>query len=455
MRANCRKVYKYELRYTNMYSIRAYRFRIYPDIKRQNEINERIVLAQQLYNAILEKAKSEYEKNRITNISKSTLNKYMKEAINENKDFLKLYSQTRQDIFVRLLKAYKNFFRRCKEKKSGKKVKTGFPRFKSIDRYKSITYPQYNGSFSIEKERKVYMLRVSGIGRMKIELHRPIEGKIKTLTIKKKAGEYFAIFTTVNEITVPEVADTNPVGIDMGLHSFVALSDGTKVEKPNFVKKSAKHIARWQRKLARRTKWAGNKKAKEQSKNREKAKVGLQKEWAHVASQSDDFAHKLSNKLVNQGYTSFAVEKLQIQNMVKNHNLAQAIYAASWRKFVQMLSYKAESAGLGVFAVDPKDTTQECSRCGHVKTGDERLDLSERVYHCNVCGLTIDRDINSALVIKKRMEMLKRATPGQGGSNASGDAASTMQKASQVASMNQEHTLQPRGIHVAGEAHDL
>jgi len=435
-----------------MYSIRAYRFRIYPDIKRQKEINERIVLAQQLYNTILEKAKSEYEKNRITNISKSTLNRYMKEAINENKDFLKLYSQTRQDVFVRLQKAFQNFFRRCKEKKAGKKVKAGFPRFKSIDKYKSITYPQDNGSFRIESIKKEDRLRVSRIGTMKIELHRPIEGKIKTLTIKKKAGEYYAIFTTVNEITVPEVADTNPVGIDMGLHSFVALSDGTNIEKPKFVKQSAKHIARWQRKLARRTKWAGNEKAKEQSKNREKAKAGLQKEWEHVASQSDDFAHKLSNKLVNLGYTSFAVEKLQIQNMVKNHNLAQAIYAASWRKFMQMLSYKAESAGLRVFAVDPKDTTQECSRCGHVKTGDERIDPSVRIYHCNVCGLTIDRDINSALVIKKRMEILKRATVGQTESNASGDVASTVQQVSQVVSMNQEHTLQPMA---AGEAHTL
>jgi len=119
---------------------------------------------------------------------------------------------------------------------------------------------------------------------------------------------------------------------------------------------------------------------------------------------------------------------------------------------MQMLSYKAESAGLRVFVVNAEDTTQECSRCGHVKTGDERLGLSERIYHCNVCGLTIDRDINSALVIKKRMEMLKRATAGQAGSNASGDATSMIQQVSQVASMNQEHTLQP---FVAGEAHDL
>jgi len=422
---------------------RAYVFRLYPDIKRQKEIDERLLLAQRLYNTILEKVKLEYEKNKITNISKSTLNRYMKEAINENKAFMKLYSQTMQDIFIRLQKAFRNFFRRCEEKKAGKKVKAGFPRFKSIDRYRSITYPQNNGSFSIEKERKVYMLRVSGIGRMKIELHRPIEGKIKTLTIKKKANEYYAIFTTIKEVQVPEVADTNPVGIDMGLNSFVALSDGTKVEKPNFAKKSAKHIARWQRIIARR---------KKGSKNRGKAKQKLQRKWEHVANQSNDFAQKLSSKLVNSGYTSFALEELNINNMVKKHNLAQSIYAASWRKFMQMLSYKAESAGLRVFVVDAKDTTQECSRCGHVKTGDERLSLSERVYHCNVCGLTIDRDINSALVIKKRMEMLKRATPGQGGSNALGDVASTMQRASQVASMNQEHTLQP---FVAGEAHDL
>jgi len=258
---------------------RAYVFRLYPDTKRQKEIDERLLLAQRLYNTILEKAKSEYEKNKIANIGESTLNKYMKEAMNENKDFLKLYSQTKQDVFIRLLKAFRNFFRRREEKKAGKKINAGFPRFKSIDRYKSITYPQNNGSFSIDKERKVYMLRVSGIGRMRIELHRSIEGKVKTLTIKKKAGEYFAIFTTVKEAQVQEVADTNPVGIDMGLHSFVALSDGTKIEKPNFAKKSAKHIAKWQRIVARRTKWEGKKLAKEQSKKRDKARQKLRSKW--------------------------------------------------------------------------------------------------------------------------------------------------------------------------------
>ncbi|MGC8538985.1 MAG: RNA-guided endonuclease InsQ/TnpB family protein, partial [Candidatus Micrarchaeia archaeon] len=115
-----------------------------------------------------------------------------------------------------------------------------------------------------------------------------------------------------------------------------------------------------------------------------------------------DFAHKLANTLVTSSYTSFAVEDLHIQNMVKNHRLAQAIYAASWNKFIQFLSYKAESAGMKVILVDPMNTTQECSNCHHVKRGSEMLTLEDRVYNCNVCGFTIDRDQNAAINIRNR-----------------------------------------------------
>ena len=177
----------------------------------------------------------------------ATLNKYMQESINEDKDFLKLYSQTRQEVFMRLIKAYANFFRRVKEKKQGKNIKVGFPRFKSQDRYYSIVYPQDNGSFSIEKERKTAMLRVSRIGKMKIELHRNIDGKIKTLTIKKEGKNYYAIFTATNGNNPTGVNDINPIGIDMGLNNFVALSDGKTIQKPKFFKQKEKRIARWQR----------------------------------------------------------------------------------------------------------------------------------------------------------------------------------------------------------------
>ncbi|MGC8495645.1 MAG: RNA-guided endonuclease InsQ/TnpB family protein [Candidatus Micrarchaeia archaeon] len=375
-----------------MECIRAYKFAVYPDEKRRKEIDNMLALAQQLYNKILEKIREEYKKNMNSKVNISTLNRYMNEAIKENKEFSKPYSQIRQDVFIRLQRAFQNFFRRVNDSRSGKKVKVGFPRFKSIDRYKSLRYPQ-NSSFSIEKSRKTIMLRVSNIGRMKIDMHRQISGDIKNLTIKREAGHYYAIFTAIEHILLPKIDDTNPIGIDLGLNNFITLSDGTKVEKPKFAMKREKHIARWQKRIARR---------QMKSKRRQKAKQALEKEWKYATNQSEDFAHKLSNKLVRSGATSFAAEKLNIQNMAKNHRLAQAIYNASWNKFIQMLSYKAESAGMKVILVDPMNTTQECSNCHHVKRGSEMLTLEDRVYNCNVCGFTIDRDQNAAINIRNR-----------------------------------------------------
>ena len=382
---------------------RAYKFRIYPDAIRQEEIDERLVLAQQFYNKILEKSIASY-KNGNTKVSMAQFNRFVKEIIQEDKKYLKLYSQTRCEIEYRLLKAYQNFFRRIKE---GTR-KAGFPRFRSIDRYKSITYPQDNGSFSIRKDR----LRVSRIGTMPIDLHRKIEGTIKTLTIKREGKNYYAVFTTINEIKVPQVENTNPVGIDLGLDSFVAISDGTRIEKPKFMQQKRKKIARWQKIVARRNKG---------SKRRERAKARLQKAYEYSTNQSDDYLHKLSDTLVKSGYTSFAVEDLHIQNMVRNHRLAQSIQNASWNRFIQMLSYKAESAGLSVVKVDAKNTSKECSNCGNIQD----MPLSIREYNCSICGMRLDRDINASINI-----LHKATTLGQRGSHAQGDMASAVQQAS-------------------------
>ncbi|MCL4375262.1 transposase [Candidatus Marsarchaeota archaeon] len=103
----------------------------------------------------------------------------------------------------------------------------------------------------------------------------------------------------------------------------------------------------------------------------------------------------LSDKLVNPGYTSFAVEDLHIQNMVRNHNLAQSIYDASWNRFIQMLSYKAESAGLRIIKVDARNTSKECSNCGIIQA----MPLSIREYNCSRCGMQMNRDINASINI--------------------------------------------------------
>ena len=149
--------------------------------------------------------------------------------------------------------------------------------------------------------------------------------------------------------------------------------------------------------------------------------MNLQRKWEHVANQSNDFAHKLSDKLVNSVYTSFAVEDLHIQNMAKNHNLAQSIHNALWGRFIQMLSYKAESAGMKVIKADARNTSKECSNCGNVQD----MPLSKRTYICNRCGMQMNRDINASINI------LHRATTfGQRESHAQGDMTSAIQQES-------------------------
>ena len=415
-----------------MESRKAYKFRIYPDAKRQSEIDERLILAQQFYNKILEKSIASYQNGK-TKVSMAQFNRFVKEIIQEDNKYMKLYSQTRCEIEYRLLKAYSNFFRRCKE---GNK-KAGFPRFRSRDRYKYLTYPQDNGSFSIEDNK----LRISRIGTMKIELHREIKGTMKTLSIKREAGKYYAIFSTEIEVEIPEIKDNNSIGIDMGLTTFAVLSDGTSIEKPKFARRKQRKIAHWQRVISKKDALAKRQRRDKYTKNRQKAVTKLQEAWAGVNNQNIDFIQKETTKMVNSGnYKSFKMEALKPQNMMKNHKLARSIGEASWSKFRQILSYKAESAGMRVNLVDPTDTTQECSNCHNIKKWKEKLTLNDRIYNCNICGMLMDRDLNSAIVINYR-PILEKAREGHSQRNASGGVIPTFQRGMQTTPVNQEHTL--------------
>ena len=137
------------------------------------------------------------------------------------------------------------------------------------------------------------MLRVSRIGRMRIEPHRDIVGKTKTLTIKREAGKYYAIFTAATGIEIPKVKDSNPVGIDVGLKTFAMFSNGKSIAKPKFRKNAQKRLAIWQKRVARKVKG---------SRNRERAKLKLQQEWNTVNNQNNDFIQKETTKLLDSGY---------------------------------------------------------------------------------------------------------------------------------------------------------
>ena len=286
------------------------------------------------------------------------------------------------NVTDRLDKAYDNFFSRVREKKKGKKRKAGFPRFKSKDHYRSITYTQFG--FKIIDSTHVSF---SKIGKIRMFQHRKINGKIKQATIKKdKANRYYVTFMVEevnNNINYSEFP-YNPVGIDVGLLKLIATTDNTPVDPPKYLRKSEKKLKRAQRSLSRKIKG---------SNNRRDARVKVARISGHIANQRNDFSQKLSKKLVDN-HNFIAYEDLKIENMMKNHKLAKSIADASWGELVKNTMYKAERAGKYCVKVNPKNTSKQCSNCGNII---EEQTLDDRDYHCSNCGLTMDRDDNAAV----------------------------------------------------------
>jgi putative transposase len=174
------------------------------------------------------------------------------------------------------------------------------------------------------------------------------------------------------------------IGIDAGILTFITLSNGKKVKNPRFFKKETKKLAKAQRRLS---------KQKEGTKKRYKCKKIVARVHERIANKRKDFAHKLSRKLVNDfGY--IAIEDLAINDMQKDNfrYLNKEIADVAWRNFFDVLIHKAECAGRTVVKVNPAYTSQTCSHCGHR----QKLKLSDRVFQCPCCSLSLDRDVNAA-----------------------------------------------------------
>jgi putative transposase len=232
-------------------------------------------------------------------------------------------------------------------------------------------------------------LRLSKIGDVKVVLHRPVKGDIKTVTIRRSAGKWYACFACEVEAKPlppsPEVA-----GVDLGLKTFAVLSTGDKIKRQRWMKRDERDIARLQRKKERFAKG---------SPQRRKVVKALQQAYQRAHNRRNDFAHQESRKLINR-FGLIAFEKLEIQDMQTNGNktINRGIADVAWGRFVQYSTYKAENAGRAVILVNPRGTTQECSGCGEVVP----KGLSVRVHDCPHCGLKVDRDLNAALNVLAR-----------------------------------------------------
>ena len=209
----------------------------------------------------------------------------MPELKNAFPEYRSIHSQVLQDVARRTDRAYDNFYRRIREKRNGKHIKAGFPRFKSI------TYPQ--SGFRILDNGHVMLLK---IGEIRMFMHRPISGDIRTLSIKRDhVGDWFITVTADSEkikgkglaLSMPE----NVVGVDLGLESFVTMSDGNTVESTRFLRVSEKQLKKAQESLSRKKKGSGK---------RERAKKRVAKVHRKIQRQRDDFLHKISNSLVGK-----------------------------------------------------------------------------------------------------------------------------------------------------------
>jgi putative transposase len=276
--------------------------------------------------------------------------------------------------------------------KKKKGIKIGKLRFKPKDRFKSFTYNQ--SGFHILHDTSEFKL--SKIGRIRIVLHRKIEGLIKEIHIKKEqSGRWFAnvVVASSRKSVVTHTAEVinKPVGLDVGIKNFAYDSDGHVVENPTILNKSSRKLVKRQRILSRRQ--LG-------SNNRNKQRVKVARTHETIANQRNDFLHKLSRQYVNN-HDAIFVEDLHIDNMVKNKHLSKSILDSSWSEFFRMLQYKSTSAGIAFHKVLPFGTSQKCSKCGKIV----KKTLAIRIHRCPYCGLEIDRDHNASInILRKGMK---------------------------------------------------
>ena len=362
---------------------KTFKYRLYPTRLQTLALEGQLAEACRLYNAALQERRDAWRMARVS------LNYY--DQANQLKEIraagdlgLANYSAC-QDVLRRVDKTYAAFFSRIK---SGKKA--GFPRFKPRTRFDSYAFPTYGDGCKLKDDGKLY---VQGVGEIKIKLHRSLAGLVKTLTLKRECGRWYACFSVEVEAK-PLPATGQVTGIDVGLLSFAVLSDGTEIANPRRYRKAQATLRRAQRKVARR---------KKGSARRRKAVRELQRVHAHVKNQRSDFHHQVAHHIVTR-YDFIAVEGLNIKGLAGGM-LAKSVHDAGWGGFLNKLDYKAESAGRTLVRVNPNGTSQRCP-CG--ATVPKRL--GQRWHQCSACGMSVSRDHASALEILRRGLRLQALT---------------------------------------------
>lgn len=354
---------------------KAFKFRLKPSKEQEQQLIGWVGASRWIWNWCLGTNKTEYEKTKKF-VFRYDLKKQLPKLKKENAWLKEIPSQALQNRVLDFSDALKRVW----------KQGNGFPKFKSkhIEHHNTFRIDQTNGHINPTRTQ----IQIPKMGWVKWKRHRPLEGKLKNITIKQENGYWWCIcLCDIGDTPqIKEAPESQLVGIDLGLKEFAITSDGEVFDTPKLYRKKQKKLKRKQQILARR---------KKGSKNREKARKALNKQHYKIKCQRQDFTHKASSAITKH-YNFVAVEDLNIQGMKKNRHLAKSISDQGWAMFVEQLAYKSRLNGGCIVKIGRfKPSSKTCSSCG----GIQPMPLYVRTYECG-CGLTLDRDINAAINIK-------------------------------------------------------
>ncbi|HEY1840846.1 MAG TPA: transposase [Mycobacterium sp.] len=379
---------------------RAYVFRLRPTARQHVALAVCVNAHRELYNAALQERRdgwSHPSKTRIRYGDQSAELTGMR-AVRPDQAVWSFSSQ--QATLRRLNKAFAGFFRRVKTAKAG--VKPGYPRFKGAGRFDSVEWPKDgDGARWLPEQRRVYL---QGIGQVKVDLHREVAGRVKTIQIRRQGRRWMLVLSCDDVPANPLPVTGGPLGVDVGIVSFATTSDGEHVDNPRWARASAARLAAAQQRLAR---------ARRGGRNRAAKRATVAARHRKIANQRKDFHHKQARELAVR-YDLIVVEDLKIANMLRRakpvadpanpghylpngarakSGLNRSISDAGWGQFVSILRAKAEEAGRAWIEVDPRHTSDRCEACGHAARANR---VTQAEFACQRCGHTAPADGHAA-----------------------------------------------------------
>ncbi|MFF1711891.1 RNA-guided endonuclease InsQ/TnpB family protein [Streptomyces sp. NPDC058268] len=397
--------------------IRAYKFLIRPTVGQAAALSAMLADHCSLYNGALQERRDAYRHASKTSIKYGMQSAQLKgiRAFDPERQGRWSFS-SQQATLRRLDKAFAAFFRRTKSGQT-----PGYPRFRGVNWFDTVEFPRDGDGCRWDPAPHDPQTRVrfQGVGHVKVKQHRPVVGKVKTVSVKREGRRWYVVLTAEQAQPDPLPATGAVVGIDMGIASFLTTSDGEHVTNPRHARNAAAKLETAQQALSR---------CKRGSKRRRKTVQKIADLHRTVRRQRLDHAHKAALDLVRE-YDFIAHEDLKIRNMVKTvtprpdpeqsdsflpngagakTGLNLSISDAGWGVFLTILHAKAESAGREVIAVDPRNTSRTCPECGHISA--ENRPTQEK-FHCTGCGHRAHADVVGASNVLRAGLARRQAQP--------------------------------------------